>query len=431
MMIETIYPLFLANRKICTDSRKIEAGSIFFALKGENFNGNAFAKEAMEKGCEYAVIDEPYYKTAERYILVDNVLHTLQKLAAYHRRKKTIPVIGIAGSNGKTTTKELLSSVLSKKYKTHSTKGNQNNHIGVPLTLLSMPDDTVVAVVEMGTNHVGELAELCEITQPDYGIITNIGKEHLEGFGGFEEVIKAESELYDYLRKTNGTVFLNSDNNLLNGLCNGINSLTYSKTKAHIIGKQVSSGIFLSVEWKKRGEVEFNSAINSRLYGEYNFYNILSAICAGVCFNVDKNDIKNAIESYLPSNNRSQFIQKGNNTLFLDAYNANPDSMNAALDTFRHVPAEKKVVILGDMLELGSYSTVEHQMIVEKLTEMNVSLVLLIGRIFYSSKKPNGFQSYITTDEARIYLVKNKISNASILIKGSRGIKLESLVDVL
>lgn len=437
--MENLYAIFQTCPKICIDTRRIEKNSIFFALKGPNFNANSFAEKAIEQGCSYAVIDEKKFAKDNRFIVVEDVLKTLQELAKHHRQKlknasggKPVIFIGITGSNGKTTSKELIKSVLSRNFRTLATEGNLNNHIGVPLTVLSVQDTTEIAIIEMGANHIHEIAELCAIAQPDFGIITNIGKAHLEGFGSFEGVIKAKGELYDFIRKTNGTLFLNNDNQLLKDLAKGIKKITYGKSADNeIIGKFVEANPLLKISWKRNQETEFRETIQTKIIGSYNFENILAAICTGHYFGVSNTEIKKALEEYLPSNNRSQILKKDNNTFILDSYNANPVSMMAAINNFAQMNGDKKIAILGDMLELGEYSQKEHENIIELLKNCSFSQTILIGKEFSKIDLPGNFRSFLNTESAREYFLSNKIENSHVLIKGSRGIKLETLVGVL
>ena len=354
MKIIELYTLFKLYPKIITDSRCVENNSIFFALKGENFDGNKFAIKALESGAKYAVIDNAKFKLNDNFILVDNVLKCLQQLASFHREQFVIPLIGITGTNGKTTTKELIHTVLKRKFKTHATKGNFNNHIGVPLTLLEMPLNTEIAIIEMGANHQGEIKELCEIAKPNYGLITNIGKAHLEGFGGFEGVVKAKNELYNFIRNY-GRAFLNSDNKLLSELAENLNSIKYgTKQDSDCFAEILEINPYVKLRWN-------NIDIQSNLIGKYNFENILAAICIGNFFNVAHSNIKSAVENYIPQNNRSQIVQTKTNKILLDAYNANPTSMSLAIESFELLKSKTKVVILGDMLELGDESIFEHK----------------------------------------------------------------------
>ncbi|MCF8297208.1 MAG: UDP-N-acetylmuramoyl-tripeptide--D-alanyl-D-alanine ligase [Saprospiraceae bacterium] len=424
MKIEELYSIFKSYPKIVTDSRCIEDNSIFFALKGENFDGNKFALKALELGAKYSVVDDTSLNQNDNFIYVDNVLKCLQQLAAFHRDQFKIPIIGITGTNGKTTTKELINTVLKQKLKTHATKGNLNNHIGVPLTLLEMPYDTKIAIIEMGANHQEEIKELCEIAKPNFGIITNIGKAHLEGFGSFEGVIKAKKELYDFVGK-DGRVFLNSDNKLLTELAENLSSIKYgANQESDCFAQIIDINPFVKLRWN-------NLEIQSNLIGKYNFENILAAICIGNYFGVQPTEIKMAIERYIPQNNRSQIVQTKTNKLILDAYNANPTSMSSAIESFELLKPEIKVVILGDMLELGKESIKEHQEILNKIATLGFVKTFLVGPVFYSLAKNSEFIAFENNIEALEYLKINPISDSTILIKGSRGIKLEILLDVL
>ena len=418
MNIQELHQIFLRSKGVCIDTRKIIKNSIFFALKGKNFNGNEFAKTALKNGCNYVVIDEREFQEDERFILVDDVLKYLQQLSNYHRKKLKCPVIGITGTNGKTTTKELIFAILNSKYKTVATKGNLNNHIGVPLTLLSTPLETEMLIVEMGANHPGEINFLSEITQPNFGIITNIGKAHLEGFGGYEGVIKTKSELYQYIMKTNGKLFVNSDDDLLLSLSKNSERIKYGKDS-----QLISANPLLEFNFK-------NTHISTNLIGSYNFYNLAVACSVGDFFGVSIDNCKSAIESYIPSNNRSQVerSEKGN-TLILDAYNANPSSMLVAIQSFEQIKAKKKIAILGDMLELGDDSLQEHQLITEELVKRNFHQVLLVGNEFKQTK--NNFLYFENTNQIRTWIQNNPIQNSTVLLKGSRGIQLESLIEFL
>lgn len=419
MNITELYQLYSQTYLVDTDTRKIRKGAIFFALKGDNFNGNEFAEEALISGANYVVIDEEKYKTDPKTILVKNVLETLQKLANFHRKQLAIPIISLTGSNGKTTTKELINAVLSKKYVTVATAGNLNNHIGVPLTLLSMTPKTEIGIVEMGANHLKEIEFLCKIAEPTYGLITNFGKAHLEGFGSFEGVIKAKSELYDFLRLNHGTVFINTDDELQVKQSKDINAIEFNSKAI----KLVEANPFVKVQFK-------NVIIESNLIGKYNYNNIAVAIAVGNHFNVFEKDIKMAIENYIPSNNRSQIIQKGTNKIILDAYNANPSSMQAALENFAQLKDENKVVFLGDMFELGQDSKAEHEKIADLVASYHFSKVFLIGKAFFATGAKNAFvsESYESFKNSTNY---SNINNATILIKGSRGMALERLLDLL
>ena len=427
--IEKIYELFLASGSISTDSRRIEKGSLFFALKGENFNGNKFAEDSVQKGASYAIIDEKQYQTSARTILVDNVLQCLQDLALFHRRKLGIPILGITGTNGKTTTKELIAAVLSKKYKVTYTQGNLNNHIGVPLTLLCMNKDTEFGVVEMGANHPGEIETLCKIADPDFGIITNIGKAHLEGFGSFEGVIKTKGELYKYLKHKQGTVFYNHDNPILEEIGKSLpHRISYGKRDADFNGEPVQSPPYIHVKATFPKGVLY---LNSKLIGAYNFENILAAACIGNHFGVDPIKIQEAIKEYTPSNNRSQLIQKGDLKIIMDAYNANPTSMGASINSFSETKNVTPYLILGDMLELGEYSKEEHQSILELLKEKNFQNVFLVGKEFSDANQNFNFSAFKNVGELCQFLETNPIKNGTLLIKGSRGIQLEKVLQYL
>ena len=429
MEIASLYAIFREYPTVTTDSRNIPANSIFFALKGDNFNGNAFAGEALSKGAAYAIIDEPEFATSDRMILVDDVLLSLQELAHYHRSQLGLPILAITGTNGKTTTKELISVVLSKKYKVVSTKGNLNNHIGVPLTILSMNEKTEFGVVEMGANHPGEIKILCDIANPDFGIITNIGKAHLEGFGSFEGVVKTKSELYDFIRNKNGKCFVNADNSLLTEQANGIEQISYGKSTAYFMaGELASTDNYLVVKALfPKGWLY----LKSKLVGDYNFENLLAAACIGKYFEVDPLQIQNAIAEYSPSNNRSQLIQKTKNTIIMDAYNANPTSMMAALTNFAGIRHENKCVILGDMLELGDASAEEHQKITDFIDEQTFSEVFLVGPQFKNTIDRTQKKKFDQVELLSNYLKTQPIENKLILIKGSRGIHLEKIFDLL
>ncbi|MDD2303966.1 MAG: UDP-N-acetylmuramoyl-tripeptide--D-alanyl-D-alanine ligase [Prolixibacteraceae bacterium] len=429
MEIANLYAIFREHPTVTTDSRNIPANSIFFALKGDNFNGNAFAHEAISKGAAYAVIDEPEFATNDKMILVKNVLLSLQQLAQHHRNQLGLPILAITGTNGKTTTKELITAVLSKKFKVNSTKGNLNNHIGVPLTLLSMSTETEFGVVEMGANHPGEIKILCEIANPDFGIITNIGKAHLEGFGSFEGVIKTKSEMYDFLRDNGGKCFVNADNSLLTKQANHIEQISYGKSTDYFMaGELASTDNYLVVKALfPKGWLY----LKSKLIGDYNFENLLAAACVGKYFEVDPLLIQNAIAEYSPSNNRSQLIQKTKNTIIMDAYNANPTSMMAALSNFAGIRHENKCIILGDMLELGTVSAEEHQKITDFIEEQKFSEVYLVGPQFKNTIDRTQKKKFDQVELLSNYLKTQPIENKLILIKGSRGIHLEKILELL
>lgn len=429
MEISNLYSIFLNHPTVTTDSRNIPANSLFFALKGENFNGNTFAAEALSKGAAFAVIDEPAFATDNRMILVDNVLLCLQQLANYHRNQLALPILAITGTNGKTTTKELITAVLSKKFMVDSTKGNLNNHIGVPLTLLSMTKETEFGVVEMGANHPGEIKILCEIANPDFGLITNIGKAHLEGFGSFEGVIRTKSEMYDFIRNKGGKCFLNADNPILTKQAEGIEQISYGASTGYFMeGELASTGNYLVVKALfPKGWLY----LKSKLVGNYNFENLLAAACIGKYFEVDPLLIQEAIAEYTPSNNRSQLIQKEKNTIIMDAYNANPTSMMAALSNFASIRHDDKCVILGDMLELGDLSAEEHQKIADFIEEQNFTEVFLVGPQFKNTTSITEKKKFDQVELLSNYLKTQPIENKLILIKGSRGIHLEKILELL
>ncbi|SDR83049.1 UDP-N-acetylmuramoyl-tripeptide--D-alanyl-D-alanine ligase [Maribacter dokdonensis] len=423
MKIHDLHAIFLANPSISTDTRKIKENDIFFALKGENFNGNTYTQKALDNGASYVVIDEEKYVANNKTILVDNVLKTLQDLANYHRKKCKAQVISLTGSNGKTTTKELINAVLSTSYRTIATKGNLNNHIGVPLTLLTIKPDTEIAIVEMGANHLNEIEFLCEIAEPDFGYITNFGKAHLEGFGGVEGVIKGKSELYDYLISSNKSVFLNADDPIqLEKLKSFTKKYGFSTTQAKYYNIELINAqpfVNLKVE-----DIE----INSNLIGTYNFTNCCAAIIIGKYFNIELPKIKHAIEKYIPDNNRSQIINTKGHYIILDAYNANPSSMKVALENFQTLDKPNKILILGDMFELGNSSHEEHQSIVDLTKRLNFEKVIFVGENFYRTTTNSlKMQSFA---DLNAYLKTNSISpKSTLLIKGSRGMALERVLD--
>ena len=416
MDIKELHKIFLKSSGVTTDSRQIELNSIFFALKGDNFDGNKYAKSAIDKGASFAVVDNQAYCLNEKYILVDDVLSCLQELSKYHRKQLNCPVLGITGTNGKTTTKELITAVIEKKFRTVATKGNFNNHIGVPLTLLRAKLDTEFLIVEMGANHIYEIEFLCGLAQIDFGIITNIGKAHLEGFGSVEGVIKAKKELYDHIDINDGTLFVNANDKLLKSISENTDRILYN-----INEQEQSNSPF--------AEVIYNgSLISSQLIGDYNRTNILAACEIGRYFGVSLEKTKEAIESYTPSNNRSQLLETNRNTIVLDAYNANPSSMTEAIKAFQKVNHKKKLLILGDMLELGENSLVEHQSIIDELSQDNQK-VILVGQEF--NKCQHNFVHFFNSEDALVWIEENQIEDMFILLKGSRGIKLEILKDAL
>ncbi|MDR1729555.1 MAG: UDP-N-acetylmuramoyl-tripeptide--D-alanyl-D-alanine ligase [Prevotellaceae bacterium] len=422
MNVDSIYSLFLKHPQVTTDSRNCPAGSIFFALKGDSFNGNLFAHDAIKKGCSYAFVDEKEFADDKNIFYVSNSLETLQQLARKHRETLGIPVIGITGTNGKTTTKELIASVLQQKYRVLYTQGNLNNHIGVPLTLLRLTKEDELAVIEMGANHRGEIKELVNIALPDYGLITNIGKAHLEGFGSFEGVIKTKGELYDFLREHHKKAFVNQDNDILSSMSDGLDKINYGANGGSIRGKILHSEPCLSVEWN-------NHAIHTRLIGAYNFENVLAAIAVGTYFEVTDDKIVEALEAYIPQNNRSQFKVTQKNKLIIDAYNANPTSMKASLSNFFQMSFPAKIVILGDMKELGEQSGAEHRAIVDLLSKSSLKDVFLIGPCF--KQITTSFHTYNDTGEFLQWLQQHPIRDAVILIKGSNSMHLMNVVDFL
>ena len=417
MEIKKIYDLYSKHYLAATDTRNIQKNTLFFALKGAHFNGNEFAHEALKNGASYAIIDEKKYKTDGTTILVDNVLETLQKLANYHRLQLSAPIIALTGSNGKTTTKELIHSVLSKKYNTTATAGNLNNHIGVPLTLLSMTPKTEIGIVEMGANHQKEIEFLCTIAQPDYGYITNFGKAHLAGFGGIEGVVKGKSELYSFLFEKNKIAFINPSDAIQ------VEKTTHAKT----ICFQENTAFIDADPFVK---LSFNAdEIQSNLVGDYNYTNIVAAITIGTYFGVASQKIKEALENYVPTNNRSQIIKKESNYIILDAYNANPSSLKVALENFSKIKKEFRTVILGDMFELGEESNKEHQEIVDLADRFYFSNTLYVGTHFYKTTTKN--KQFKTFEALKKFLIQEPIENQTILIKGSRGMQLERLLDFI
>ncbi|KIA94932.1 UDP-N-acetylmuramoyl-tripeptide--D-alanyl-D-alanine ligase [Pedobacter kyungheensis] len=429
---ETIYKLYTKHPVISTDTRNITPGCIFFALKGDLFNANEFAHQAIEKGAAYAVIDEEKYAENAQCLLVDDVLTTLQDLASHHRKQLNIPVIGLTGSNGKTTSKELVNAVLAERYKTFATFGNLNNHIGVPLSILAITADVQIAVIEMGANHQKEIELLCTIAQPTHGIITNVGMAHLDGFGGFEGVKKGKAELYAYLKATNGYTFINRDNAyLLEMSANaGLNKLIYYGTENGntIKGTLKSSDPFIEVTWTNH---EAESTVKTNLTGSYNFENILAAICIGDFFDMNPDEINAGLANYQPKNNRSQLTKTEKNTVICDFYNANPSSMTAALNNISVLSAGKKTAILGDMFELGPESPAQHQLIVNQAQESGLDQLIFIGKYFYAFKEMVNALFFETPAEAAAYLQQNPIEDHLVLLKGSRGMKLENLLQYI
>ncbi|WP_439553935.1 UDP-N-acetylmuramoyl-tripeptide--D-alanyl-D-alanine ligase [Flavobacterium macrobrachii] len=427
MTIAEIHRLFLQCTSISTDTRKIENNCMFVALKGENFDANTFAEEALAKGAKYVIVDNPTYATSDKTIFVVDSLTALQQLATYHREYLKIPIVALTGSNGKTTTKELIQVVLAKKFKTKATKGNLNNHIGVPLTLLSFSKETEIGIVEMGANHQKEIEFLCEIAKPDYGYITNFGKAHLEGFGGIEGVIKGKSEMYTYLKANSKTVFVNLDDAIQNDKTIDFNRITFSQkdTSANVFINEISANPFVKIK-------TLTTEINSHLIGLYNTNNINVAITIGNYFGVSTSDIKEAIESYIPENNRSQLINKDSYEIILDAYNANPSSMKVALENFIQLDKTNKIAILGDMYELGEESLAEHKYIVDFLTKNSSFECYFIGKYFFENKSENAnFHFYESFEMFSNSLRNTNWKDKTILIKGSRGMALERTLEYI
>ena len=427
MSIIDLYDLFIHNPQITTDSRNCPKGSIFFALKGDKFDGNQYAGKALASGCVYAVIDNPDYYIGERTILVDNVLKTLQQLAHHHRKVLGLPIIGITGTNGKTTTKELLAAVLSTKFNLLYTEGNFNNHIGVPLTLLRLTHDHEMAVIEMGASHPGDIKELVDIVHPNYGIITNVGRAHLEGFGSFEGVIRTKGELYDYIRRSKGKIFIKKENEYLQSIAKGIEQITYGNgDDAFASGQVVSCDPFLVFNWKQQGKLH---TVETHMIGSYNLDTVLAAVAVGRFFKIPAERISRAIAAYEPTNNRSQFKKTDNNELIIDAYNANPSSMKVALDNFITMPVQPKAIILGDMRELGPTSDELHAEVVEQIKKGQFDKVFLCGEHF--SKVGKEFSPFATTEAMVEELRKQPLKGYHILIKGSHSMGLEKLADIL
>ena len=427
MELNQIHQLFLECSVASTDTRHIQQNSLFFALKGPNFNGNSFVHQALESGAKYAVIDEVVHPTDKRFILVDDVLETLQDLARFHRDYLGLPIIALTGSNGKTTTKELIHAVLKPHFKTVATVGNLNNHIGVPLTLLSMTAETEIGIVEMGANHAKEIATLCEIAKPNMGYITNFGKAHLEGFGSEENIVKAKSELYDYLKSNSGLIILNSDDAKQVAQVGDYDTVyTFSETSETSVNvKLIATQPFLSVALK-------NSTIKTHLVGAYNFNNSAAALTIGAYYNLTLLQLKEGIESYVPTNNRSQIIQQHSNEILLDAYNANPSSMEVALDNFKSIQNSQKIAILGDMFELGTTTSKEHLEVVNQAIATKGCVFYFVGTHFFEQKTDHPkLQFFETFQDLQLHLEQSTISNTSVLIKGSRGMALERVLELI
>lgn len=427
MNISDIHNLFLQCHSVSIDTRRIETNSLFVAIKGDNFDANTFAKEALEKGASYVIIDNENYFIDQRTILVENSLMALQELAKFHRKYLKLPIIALTGSNGKTTTKELINVVLSKKFKTKATVGNLNNHIGVPLTLLSFNGETEFGIVEMGANHKKEIEFLCELATPDYGYITNFGKAHLEGFGGVEGVIIGKSEMYNYLSQNDKLAFINLEDAIQVEKAKTLNSFSFgvNKEMANVNINSITANPFVEIQFS-------NHLIQTHLIGLYNANNINAALTIGKYFGVDDLEIIEALESYIPENNRSQLITKGTNQIILDAYNANPSSMAVAIDNFLQLNDSNKIMILGDMFELGNESPQEHKAIVDLLEDKKEVVFYFIGKEFYGQRTDSSnYWFFETFDTFSEYLRENKIENSSILIKGSRGMALERTLQFL
>lgn len=422
-MLEKLYEIYQQHASVQTDTRKLAAGDIFFALRGPSFNGNEFAKQALDAGASYVVVDESPGFSDDRLIKTSDVLTTLQQLAGYHRRRFSIPFIAITGSNGKTTTKELLFAVLNKKYITYTTIGNLNNHIGIPLTLLSVKPDAEMAIIEMGANHLREIAGYCAYTAPTHGLITNCGKAHLEGFGGEEGVKKGKGELYDYLRAHKGTAFVMQDYGYLLEMSRGLKVFTYGTSDADITGTIEKNEPFIGISLPAK-----NLQVDTQLVGDYNLPNILAAVAVGSYFGVPDSEIKSAIEHYAPSNSRSQLVEKGDNKIILDAYNANPSSMKAAIENFAKLPGGNKSLVLGAMMELGKDSPKEHAAVIDIIKNYNWARVLLVGEGFQPFAS-GPFRFFGTSDEATTWLKNNMVSGGAYLIKGSRSTRMEKIME--
>ncbi|OYD41547.1 UDP-N-acetylmuramoyl-tripeptide--D-alanyl-D-alanine ligase [Sphingobacterium cellulitidis] len=434
MLIDQLYQIYKEFPKVCTDTRQISKDCLFFALKGDNFNGNSFADQALEAGAKYVVIDDPeFYKEDPAYILLEDVLSSLQDLARFHRKHLKMPFIGVTGTNGKTTSKELLNSVLSQKYHTYATKGNLNNHIGVPLTILSLTEDIEIAIVEMGANHVHEIEFLCGISNPTHGFITNVGKAHLEGFGSFEGVMQAKGELYDYLNANQGQIYIQGDNEYLLQMAANRNLkdvIYYGFTeKNQIQGGLVVADPFLTIFWKNKDDAA-RQEVKTNLTGAYNIENMLAAVALGKTFGLSTEQINAGLGNYVPQNNRSQISKTDKNTIIADYYNANASSMAAALGNLDVIQADRKVAILGDMFEMGDQSEVEHRKVIEKAKSLNLDRLIFVGKAFYAQRDDQA--SYFeSTDALKENLVENPLDDYLILLKASRGMAFEKLMEVL
>lgn len=427
--IASLYSIFLQHPVVSTDSREIQTGCLFFALQGDNFNGNLFASRALEQGAARVIVDDPAACINDRCILVDDVLLCLQNLARHHRKQFAIPVIAITGTNGKTTTKELSNAVLSMKFRTLATRGNLNNHIGVPLTLLNLRPDTEIALIEMGANHPGEIDFLCHLAIPNFGLITNIGKAHLEGFGDFDGVIRTKTELYRFLQSANGKIFIHEEDPLLMANAQNLPVIPYGEKSSFLSATTISADPCLSLNLVFSDQAELN--INSKLFGRYNADNLMAAACIGQYFGVEHEKIREALESYQPANNRSQIMQARTNLLILDAYNANPSSMKSALENFAASSYPDKTAILGDMLELGEASDQEHEHILDLLDEKGFTSVYLVGPVFTRLNKKRDNICFQDSDLAQMWFEHHPLTHTTILLKGSRGIKLEKITDLL
>ncbi len=436
--IDKLHQLVLHGHTVCTDSRQTKPGDIFFALKGENFNGNKFALQAIENGCALAVVDEPVAQGNEKLIQVDNVLKSLQQLSHYHRQQFSLPVIGITGTNGKTTTKELTHAVLASTFHTLATKGNLNNHIGVPLTLLDLTAEHEIAIIEMGANHLGEIGELSVLANPGYGLITNIGKAHLEGFGSVENIIKTKTELYNHVKNARGQIFVNGENSLLTEKARGAELITYGKgSQNHCAGSIIEEKPFMKIDFivnKPLGKALSGTkgSIQTMLVGAYNFENVMAALTIGLYFGVNPENAMAAIEAYQPSNSRSQLINNGRNVILLDAYNANPTSMAAAIRNFTSFGKSPRALILGDMLELGETSREEHRQIINLIAENHFDLSILVGPEFLAvAESSENCLLFAHAECAAGWLKSQSLKGYHILVKGSRGIKMEKVLEAL